>query len=444
MAKFVAYHDIACVYRISGQYNNIPRWLYYSLLVTVIVLRRQHWLAVGAAATCLTYGGGAAIHAWILACMRLYPSSQVLDGVVQLPNGQEHWISAAVLELDNDGALAVVGAGFLITLPMALWSSQFRRSAAKPILVLWTVLMSIGMICCLVSLYGIDATSDGPFRQYRFCHPSKNDSFPVTSGGEVVSIEGDWNSTIWKHFSQEDKDFPGCIYPCFNTKGILRDQEEITVISFPDILPSDPQYWVLVFIKAMVYGCVPSTMLFCLGVLLLRLSGFSTSSGKLAIRNNGASERRHKSIQVLVWLINSYAKILTPITFIAFVVWVEIEIRLDIRSETYHHVGQWTTLVYFGLVITSAIIGKFWEVYGTRRRTHGDENPVRSLRESLNSIINGFRKFLIKERHSYCGIKTCACQVCYGSPSPIAMPCILCETHMNAARNQQSGSPPRL
>lgn len=393
MVDFVAYHDIACVYPISGQYNNLPRWLYYFLLISVILLRRQHWLAVGAAATCLTYGGGAAIHASILTWVRQSSALQVPDGSVQLSNGQEYWISATALDLDTDGTLAIVGIGFLITLPMALWSSQFRQSAAKPILVLWTVLMFIGMMCCLVNLYAMDTTPEGPYRQYRFCRTNNNDSFPVTGGSGFASL-GDWNSTIWNHFLGDEPTFRKCMYPCFNTGEILRGQDQVTIIPFPEILPSNPQYWGVCFTAALVYGCVPLTMLFCLAVLILNLCGFSAPSSDFALRIKEKSNRRHKfAFQCFVWVINVYAKVLTPLIVIIFLTWVEWTITLDIQSETYRDVGQWTQVVYFGLVVISALIGRFWNEIGTlwkvhrmRLREYKNENVLTSLLKSMRSI----------------------------------------------------------
>jgi hypothetical protein len=391
MADFVAYRDIACVYPISGQYNNLPRWLYYFLLISVIVLRRQHWLAVGAAATCLTYGGGAAIHALILTHLRQSLVSQIPDGYVQLPSGQELWISAAALDLDTDGTLAIIGVGFLITLPMALWSSQFRRSDAKPILVIWTVLMFLGMVCCLVNLYGVDTTIGGPYRQYRFCHASNNDSFPVTGGGIVASLKGDWNSTIWTHFSTGNSTFRECVYPCFNTGEILRSQDQITAIPFPEISPSNPQYWGVGITAALVYVCVPLTILFSLALLILNIGGFSVPSWDFALRIKDKAEGRYKlAFRILAWVINAYAKILTPLILVVFVIWVEWTITLDIQSETYRDVGQWTPVVYFGLVVISAFIGRFWKAYRWWRRE--SENTLQgSLLESLHGIWEACR-----------------------------------------------------
>jgi hypothetical protein len=417
MVEFVAYHDIACVYPISGQYNNIPRWLYYILLISVIILRRQEWLAVGAAATCLTYGGGAAVHALILASARLSSSSQIPNGFVQLPSGQEYWINAASLDLDTDGTLAVVGVGFLITLPMALWSSEFRRSDAKPILVLWTILMFIGMICCLVNLFDVDATPDGPYRQYRFCPASVNDSLSVAGGGLAFS-EGDWNTTIWKHFSKDGAAYLGCVYPCFGTQHILRSQNEMIAITFPELLPSNPQYWGVCLIAAFVYGFVPVTMLLCLAVLILNLGGFTASSSEtgekskflaiwhletqlkirfgsgLTLRLEGEPKGKLKFVfKLLLWGINAYAGILTPLTVVAFVIWIEWTLTLDIQAETYRDVGQWTPPLYFGLVVVSTVIGKFWNktgrlrmIYNRRRSVFENEKIVRSLLESIRVV----------------------------------------------------------
>lgn len=416
MVEFVAYRDIACVYPISGQYNNIPRWLYYFLLISVIVFRRQEWLAVGAAATSLTYGGGAAIHALILASARLSSNSLISDGFAQLPTGQKYWINPMSLDLDTDGTLAVVGVGFLITLPMALWSSEFRRSGAKPILVLWTILMFIGMICCLINLYGVDATPDGPYRQYRFCPASLNDTLPVAWGVNVEFSGGDWNSSIWNHFTKDGATYLGCVYPCFGTQQLLRSQSEMAAITFPELLPSNAQYWGVYLIAAIVYGCVPATMLLCLAVLILNLAGFTVSSpaphekskflaylqfeeqfaicsrSDLALRLKG--EHKGKlAFNLLVLGINAYAMILTPLILIAFVIWIEWTLTLDIQAEVYQDVGQWTPPLYFGLVIVSAFVGRFWNKAGRLlmicyggRRVFETEEIMRRLLELIHDF----------------------------------------------------------
>lgn len=141
----------------SGQYGRAPRALYYALLLLVILMRKQDWLAAGAAAACLTFAGAAAIHSIILASVLSLGRTSVPDGTVVLPNSTTISVAALATDLDSDTTLAIVGTGFLIVVPMAIWSAHFKHSGAAPILVLWTLLMFIGMICCMVNLYVIKA-----------------------------------------------------------------------------------------------------------------------------------------------------------------------------------------------------------------------------------------------------------------------------------------------
>jgi hypothetical protein len=171
-----------------------------------------------------------------------------------------------------------------------------------------------------------------PYRQHRFCNTSNNDSFPVTGGGEVASVKGGWNSTVWAYFSTADSKFRACMYPCFNTGGILRSPDHIIVIPFPEILPSNFQYWGVGITAALVYVCVPLTMLFCLALLILNIGSFSVPSWDFALRIKEKAEGRYKlAFRHLAWGINAYAKILTPLILVVFVIWVEWTITLDIQ-----------------------------------------------------------------------------------------------------------------
>ncbi len=278
MMNFTAYQDVECVYPMSGQYGRAPRGLYYALLVFVIVLRRQDWLTAGAAAACLTYGGSAAIHALILAPMLSLGTTAVTSGFVQLSNSTLVKVEAAlVTDLDSDATLAIVGAGFLIVMPMAIWSGNFRHSGAIPILVMWILLMFIGMVCCIIVLYAVDGSSTGPLRQFRFCSLGYNDTLPF-SGNSVNVVSNSWNETVWSYFSSQDPLSPACFYPCLNASELLRQPGDARVVEFLDINASKPEYWGIELISAIVYGCVPLSIVFSLALLMLRLRGH-TSTG---------------------------------------------------------------------------------------------------------------------------------------------------------------------
>lgn len=369
MIDFTSYQDVECVYPMSGQYGRAPRVLYYALLLFVILLRRQDWLTAGAAAACLTYGGSAAIHALILAPILSLGTTAISNGVVQLSNSTQVTVQALVTDLDSDATLAVVGAGFLIVIPMAIWSAQFRHSGAVPILVMWILLMCLGMVGCMTVLYAVNGSATGPLRQFRFCSLGYNDTLPF-SGNPIDIVNDSWNDTVWSYFNNEDPLSPSCIYPCLNAKELLRQPGDARVIEFLDINASNPVYWGIEIISAIVYGCVPLSIVFSLALLVLRLRGH-TSTG-WDFESTEIPGWKAKSSHFTLWAINTYGKILTPFVFIAFLLWIEWVIYYDLQSESMQLIGQWAPLVGAGLVFIAALVGRYWpevaKLWGTYRQ----------------------------------------------------------------------------
>jgi hypothetical protein len=337
MIDFTAFQDVECVYPMSGQYGRAPRALYYSILLFVVVFRRQGWLTAGAAAFCLTFGGSAAIHACILAPILSLGKPPIPDGVVQLSNSTKIKITPLALDLDNDATLAIVGTGFFIVIPMALWSVQFRHSGAIPILILWILLMFIGMLCCMTNLYAIDGSASGPLRQFRFCSPGYNDTLPF-SGNPAPLINNSWNDTIWTYFETQNPSFPSCVYPCLSAAELLRQPGDNRVVHFLDLHRPAPLYWGLDIVSAVIYGCVPLTLLFSLEIFVLRICGYTSDMNfKLLDKADWTTKTRI----INVWAVNVYGKILTPFMFVIFLVWVEWIIAYDLQSESMQLVRLW-------------------------------------------------------------------------------------------------------
>lgn len=357
MVSFEAYQDIECVYAISGQYGIAPRALYYSLLIFVILLRRQDWLAAGAAAYCLIFGGAAAIHGVILASFISLGHTDVQDGMVQLSNSTLVHVAAVATDLDSDAVLAIVGTGFLIAVPMAIWSAHFKHSGAVPILVLWMLLMSIGMVCCMINLYAINGSATGPLRQLRFCTPGYVESLPY-SGSPITGLDANWNDTVWAYFSNQDTAYAGCIYPCLNADEVLRQPGDLSVVRFFDLRPPNPLYWGMDIVSAVIYGCVPLSIFFSFVILILRLRGHTSADWDFgsSLREEWRTWLKNFSIGA----INIYGKILTPFVFVFFLVWVEWIIAYDLQSESMKAVGQWAPLVGVSLALVAAVVGKYW------------------------------------------------------------------------------------
>jgi hypothetical protein len=397
MIDFTAYQDVECVYPMSGQYGRAPRGLYYALLLFVILLRRQDWLTAGAAAACLTYGGSAAIHALILAPILSLGTTAVPNGVVQLSNSTQIKVEAAlVTDLDSDATLAIVGAGFLIVMPMAIWSAQFRHSGAIPILVMWILLMFIGMVCCMTILYSVDGSSTGPLRQFRFCSLGYNDTLPF-SGNSINIVNNSWNDTVWSYFSNQDSSSPGCFYPCLNASGLLRQSSDARVIEFLDINPSKPIYWGIELISAIVYGWVPLSIAFSFALLVLRLRGYTSAGWDF-----DSSERvgwKAKFSHYTLWAINVYGKILTPFVFVAFLVWSEWIIYYDLQSEPMQFVGQWAPLVGAGLVFVAAVVGKYWPEFVKLWRAY-QQRRIRVRGCDMSENISDSIKYALRDRQN--------------------------------------------
>ncbi|PVH68834.1 hypothetical protein DL98DRAFT_578632 [Cadophora sp. DSE1049] len=365
---------VECVYPMSGQYGRAPRALYYALLLFVIIMRRQDWLAAGAAAACLTFGGAAAIHSVILASVLSLGRTSVPDGMVVLPNSTTISVAALATDLDSDATLAIVGTGFLIVVPMAIWSAHFKHSGAAPILVLWTLLMFIGMICCMVNLYAINGSSTGPLRQFRFCGLGYNDSLHF-NGSSATIINQSWNNTVWTYFENQNPAFPGCIYPCLNANELLRQSGDLIVVRFLDLRPPNPLYWGMNVISAIIYGCVPLSILFSFVIMILRLRG--RKSAEWDFDSTHETRWRTRLRNFSIGAVNIYGKILSPFVFVVFLVWVEWIISYDLQSESMQEVGQWAPLVGVALAMIAAVVGKYWPKLSRAWDDHRQRSVVR-------------------------------------------------------------------
>jgi hypothetical protein len=298
----------------------------------------QNWLTAGAAAACLTYGGSAAIHALILAPIPSLGKPPVPHGTVQLPNSTLLDITPLAIDLDSDATLAIVGTGFLIIIPMALWSERFRHSGAVPILVLWILLMFVGMISCMANTYVINGSSSGPLLQSRFCSPGYNDTYPF-SGNPTPLIRNSWNETIWMHFSSlTPASSSSCIYPCLSATELLRQPGDARVIHFLEISSPSVLYWAIYITTAVVYGGIPLTLIFSIAILVLRLRGH-TSSMKFASLSEMA-DWHTKTRFFTVWATNVFGKILISFVWVVFLVWAEWVIAYDLQSEEMQLVGR--------------------------------------------------------------------------------------------------------
>lgn len=133
--------DVLCVYPLSGVYAPLQRILFYLLLSFGVIGRRQRWLVAGALASAMTYCGAAAIHSVLLLADARSP----------------------VVDLDVYGVFAATSTGIMLTTPLLAWSTTLQsvEREVRMLITLWTLLILIGAILAIATIY-IRGVTKGP------------------------------------------------------------------------------------------------------------------------------------------------------------------------------------------------------------------------------------------------------------------------------------------
>lgn len=387
---------IDCSYPISGGYGRGPRYSYYFLVFITVVARRQAWIIGVALASVMTFSGVAAIHAVLLAALRteLVPQYMLENCEFILASGRSSngtwvdstkdwrefglWLPVLPMAWDGDGdaVLAVVGIACLIVTPMQTWSQTFKKSEGKAVLFLWSLLLLVGMICALINEAFITLWT---FPQLRFCPLQQNDTLPMTNGiaqsvGGVWNRENEyhWNETVMDYFANSTSRLSNlCIYPCFQTpiQWPLRDSTEIVADVGANAISSTTAYYVIFAIYIIIISSGLSSLTIFLASTYASASRLRIGrSGCLKDLWNEAYRSRpvfcHDTVKragfalYFTWLqlTITYAKILSPIAVVLFIVYAEWNLWYDHPGEDLRHVGQWAPLVATGLVAIAALV----------------------------------------------------------------------------------------
>ena len=441
---------IQCSYPISGSYGPTPRYLFYVLVLLALHKRRSAWIVTAALGSVMTYSATAAIHALVLVSIRtkLIPSDIADWMVVQVsgtsgPTGEfdgtgidSLWLPVIPMAWDNDGdpVLAIVGTAFLVLLPMQIWSNTFKQSRTKSVLYLWSGTLLMGTLCALINAAYVDLAA---FTQLRFCPPGMNDTIPLTNGG-IDNVGMDWahandpyywNTTVYNYFRNATTRNPNiCLYPCFSTSWPLRDPTEITVQdnSTGSVADSNLGWWLFVAI----YIAVSSSALSLLTIFAIefarqpsthfqsrarssQLKIFSTikkqfagramrrvgtvwrdffARGDRALAKVKMTAPTMNRLLVSVWnlyvlCIYLYAKYVSPVTVLLFVIWIEWYIWTnDPPAENFRHIGQWGAMVAAGVIVVGATVGFYFTTPEDPSATNSPPTePVPIQLSSLNS-----------------------------------------------------------
>ncbi|KAH0541615.1 hypothetical protein FGG08_003905 [Glutinoglossum americanum] len=338
--------------------------MFYTLSVVSIFFATEDWVADVSMAYVMIYSAISAFHAIIMVSVRHHLQSRVSEpvsiataGPVEAPQIS---IWPMIWDEDCDAVLAVVGTAFLIMAPIVIWSNTFhkafKRPRYQPIFVGWFLLLLVGLISAMVNEVHVDMWTVG---QFRFC--STGDLPDLSLSG--LSLRGrehpnkSFNESIWDTFSNASTSRrlpPICVYPCFDASWPLRQWSNIKVISSSGTWPSTSNYsnvnagWGLMFAAIILITASVSIMITIFILKRKNLIAYG-DYGILKLRK-GLDDKMKQRLRKLDYS----AKVLTGVSLLFFVAWIEYTMWPYPYSEKFTDIGQWGQLASTILVLAFA------------------------------------------------------------------------------------------
>lgn len=384
---------IGCSYQISGNYTAVARYIFYTLVVISFVCRNKSWVITAALASVMVYSSTAAVHALILAGIRRFMTPDYMYQnpewvLVQSPGLNVQQLSASnesvelqilpmVWDNDSDPVLTIVGATFMLLLPMQLWSETLKKvqSKGKVVIFSWALLLFAGLISATVNEAYIWLEW---YVQFRFCPLDSEDSIPVPGssvGGiwDYANRDG-WNQTVQDYFTVGNLTTPRvsthCLYTCFGSDAWpLREPSDIFAVpvDFDGIVVKAN-----VLVTFFILVTFSTSGLITLAALAnipsipkdWRPLKLAASFKKLKETwNSEYSPTKWWQVLLRTWILANvvYAQVFTPITSFLFVAYMEwVMWTANPAAETFPHVGQWSLLVGAALALGATGIHILW------------------------------------------------------------------------------------
>ncbi len=390
---------IRCSFPISEQYQKTPRYSCYLLLVFTVVIRNHRWLAVGAAASVLTYSGIAAIHMIILFATNNrtnLPKAKTHCEFLPVPGSSIPFAACAgVDDPDVVLTLSIVSSVMLGALPTAAWSTTFKRSTSKAILMFWLLLLAVGHPSYLL-------TSSNPNPHFQICPKDHSEPFPATEF-QATLLDRSWRDSFYslistaqqRSHSLETSLPPRCIYSCFVTAGYIgRKTRDISV--WGDVRPRHPwakdignnrrggitlwwAYTLLAFITLFITekkGRLPKGLYkplfsieYCRQPSTSRWRwGTVTHITIKGIKDPITAETMEATIFVRIHVtvlkvVQYFTQFISAAAFCASIVWQETQegpAWSELSQEPFAAVGQWSYLAVVLLVLVAAGLSRIW------------------------------------------------------------------------------------
>jgi hypothetical protein len=148
---------VSCTYPLSGQYDHLPRILFYAAALFAVLGRHRTWVAEAALGIVIAYSATAAVHLFVL--LGLYRFGMPYSEDISLSDVNN---TSGFGDADFFGIAPVVSLTVVLLTPMLHWSETFRTHRAKIVIQCWAVLMFTASIAFLTLIreYGIDWNLD--------------------------------------------------------------------------------------------------------------------------------------------------------------------------------------------------------------------------------------------------------------------------------------------
>ena len=389
----LAIRQVACALPRSGQYCIYQRYIYYGLLISTviitIVLKDKYavWLASGAAATALLYSGVAAVHQMLIFGFGLRTQEySTCEGFLVPGTNVTLPICYGFDDQDRDTACIIVGTALLAALPMAAWSMVFKKAAARPILVLWMLLMASSHVFCAVSKTETTV-------HYQICPAGLVEDLPglAYQATELTyTFRTAYSDMASNTTSSSAQKLGNCLYSCFPPHGyVLRAGREMVVLDITQpALNQTPSlssrrlgvaFWAiyLVFsVLALLEQVQASETFRDLGygrpfnfVLRPLHRAFPWLAKPINTRAKWDNFRKKHSrsltyVRLLVHVILHFPRFLSAIMFIGYIVFLEWTHWDAPESEPFAAVGQFGAVVVVLLVAVGTLFSSFTEPPG--------------------------------------------------------------------------------
>ncbi|RSL56375.1 hypothetical protein CEP51_014398 [Fusarium floridanum] len=161
--------QVICAWPVSGQYGFGTRILYYVLIATCLLARREDWLVTPCLAAALVLPAVAAFHGIVLAAFH----------------------NPHAVDMDVFGAFQLCSIGIIVAPVTVMMSRTYFNDPGRNTIFLWTFLQLVGLLSLAIEFYRIQ-TSDCMQGNSQPLPSSDVSHFPYTEGnncGLICSIQ---------------------------------------------------------------------------------------------------------------------------------------------------------------------------------------------------------------------------------------------------------------